>query len=86
MTPQEAEDVLDRYVVEQCTQEEKNLVDSWLLKLIREAPPIDWSKVDMTKAKMWKDYNKLMAEARSRFPERFVKNSHNTNNGANSKS
>lgn len=67
MTPQEAENLLDRYVAQQCTQDEENLVNSWLNKVLEERKFPENVSMDFTAKAV--DWEKLIAERRRRIPE-----------------
>lgn len=71
MTPQEAEDLLARYAAQQCTQDEENLVNSWLNKVLEERKfPENFSMNISSKSEDWK---KLIAEKERRMPEHTYK-------------
>ncbi|WP_440134072.1 FecR family protein [Chitinophaga sancti] len=66
MTPQEAENLLARYVAQQCTQDEENLVNSWLNKVLEERKFPESFSMDMTTKS--EDWEKLIAEKNRRMP------------------
>jgi ferric-dicitrate binding protein FerR (iron transport regulator) len=66
MTPQEAENLLARYVAQQCTQDEENLVNSWFNKVVRET---DYTvPILMNGNAMSEDWERIVAERRKWIP------------------
>lgn len=66
MTPQEAENLLARYVAQQCTQDEENLVNAWFNKVVRET---DYTEPILMKANaMSEDWERIVAERRKWIP------------------
>lgn len=59
MTPQEAQNLLDRYVAHKCTEQEENLVNSWYNKIVRETDYPD--NFSMNPHAMSDDWNRLTA-------------------------
>lgn len=71
MTPQEAKDLLSRYVARQCTEEEENLVDAWFNKLLKEAPRANITFLSPhAMAEEWKE---IKAEIEQRMPGHTAK-------------
>lgn len=62
MTPQEAENLITRYLAHQCTQDEENLVNAWLNKVIRETDYVE--PVQLNVNAMSDDWDRIMAERR----------------------
>lgn len=78
MTPQEAENLLARYVAQQCTQDEENLVNAWFNKVVRET---DYTEPILMKANaMSEDWERIVAERRKWIPAK----PHTTRNTARS--
>lgn len=66
MTPQEAEHLLARYVAQQCSEHEENIVNSWFNEAAEKATYPDNFPMDANA--MINDWDRLIAEKRKRTP------------------